>query len=77
MAVSCDANSLLQAASGLQRIPAGMQGPVMIYLLQQISGNTQTPQELADSARCYANCIPDGMVKFVLAYLLCSAVNKL
>lgn len=51
-------------------IPPGMQGAVLIYLFQQIAGNTQTPAELAESAKCIECVIPPGEQAAVMVYLL-------
>lgn len=48
-----------------------MQGQVMIYLLNVISGLNLTPEELMQRASCY-RCIPKGMEAAVMLYLLCA-----
>jgi len=46
----------------------------MIYLLQQIAGDTSTPSELAEKAACL--CIPDAKQReAVMTYLLCLAAG--
>lgn len=72
MSVSCEPNDLMQAAKCVC-IPPGKQGDVMIYLLQQIAGDTSTPKELMEKAKCM--CIPPGKAEEVMAYLLCQIVN--
>jgi len=54
-----------------------MQGSVQIYLMQQIAGNTMSPDELMQAAAELNGKIPPGMVPYVIAYLLCAAVTAL
>lgn len=75
MAVSCDPNDLIQAASCNRCISHGDEGPVIIYLLQQIAGNTMTPDQLMQAASCL-RCIPAGIQSEIQTYLLCAIVNK-
>jgi hypothetical protein len=74
MPISCDPNDLAQAANCMKCIPTGMQPEVIIYLLQQIAGNTQTTDQLVQSAACF-KCIPSGMQADVQTYLLCQIAN--
>lgn len=50
-------------------VPKGLRGAVQIVLLQEMAGNTETPAELMESAKCF-ECIPAGMRKAVIIYLL-------
>jgi len=70
--INCDPNALMQA-SKCMCIPPGKEGDVMIYLLQQIAGETSTPKELMEKAKCY--CFPKGEKEAVMTYLLCQIVN--
>lgn len=72
MSVDCDPNALMQAAKCMC-IPSGMEGQVMIYLLQQIAGDTSTPKELLEKAKCM--CISEGKTEEVMVYLLCQILN--
>lgn len=74
MAISCDPNALLDASKCFKCIPSGTQSEVMIYLLQQIAGNTETTDQLMDHSKCY-KCIPAGMQPEVITYLLCQIAN--
>ena len=68
----------MQASSCIDcNIPPGMQGSVQIYLMQQIAGNTMSPDELMQAAAELNGKIPPGMVPYVIAYLLCAAVTAL
>jgi hypothetical protein len=73
--INCDPNALQQAAACYKCVPAGAQNEVIIYLLQQIAGNTQTPDQLMQSATCL-RCVPQGMLQEVMVYLLCQIVNQ-
>lgn len=64
-----DPNTLSQASACLDCIPKGMQGPVMIKLLQDIAGNTMTPNQLMEASACN-KCIPSGMQNEVIIFLL-------
>jgi len=75
MAVNCDPNALVQAASCMSCIPSGKQQEVITYLLNQILGTGLTPQQLMDASLCY-HCIPAGMQDEVITYLLCQIVNQ-
>lgn len=72
--ISCEPADLVAAANCFKCIPGGMQPEVMIYLLQQIAGNTETPDQLVQSAKCF-KCIGQGMMSEVIVYLLCQTVN--
>ena len=74
MAIDCDPHALEEAAKCFKCVPAGAQTEVMIYLLQQISGNTDTPDQLMQKANCM-RCIPRGMQSEVITYLLCQIAN--
>lgn len=50
-------------------IPYGMQLEVIIFLLQQLSGNTMTPKELMEASKCN-RCIPRGTQPEIIIYLL-------
>ena len=73
--VSCDPNSLVQAAACFKCIPAGMQNEVITYLLAVIAGGSLDPNTLMLEASCM-KCIPRGMQAEVQTYLLCQIVNK-
>lgn len=72
MSVDCDPNALMQAAKCMC-IPPGKELEVMVYLLQQIAGDTSTPSELMAKAKCI--CIPKGKTEEVMVYLLCQILN--
>lgn len=47
---------------------------VIIYLLAQIAGNTSTPAQLAEAAKCY--CFGNTPSRdAVMLYLLCAIAN--
>lgn len=71
MAVDCSSESLQAAGRTYCCVPPAMQGQVMIYLLNVISGLNLTPEELMQRASCY-RCIPKGMEAAVMLYLLCA-----
>lgn len=74
--ISCDVDDLAEAAKCIQQCLApGMRGPVTIYLLQQIAGNTQTPRELIEASKCFYGCIPKGIQGAVQSYLLCQIAS--
>lgn len=66
-----DPNALLQAST-CERcgIPKGMEWPVVIKLLKDIAGNTQTTNELLQDSACFATCIPKGNQLAVIVYLV-------
>lgn len=76
MAISCEPADLIAASKCFVCVPKGMQNEVIIYLLQQIAGNTQTPNELLESAKCL-KCLPPGTLPEIQVYLLCQIVNGL
>lgn len=71
-----DPNVLMQAADCMKCIPGGMEGPVIIYLLQQIAGNTMTANQLMQEAACL-KCIPAGLQLTVQNYLLDQILQSL
>ena len=74
MAVNCDPNAL-QAAAACYCFPKDTQDAILIYLFQQIAGDTSTPSELA--AKAATMRIPDAQLReAVITYLLCAIVNK-
>jgi len=74
MPIDCTDPNALQAAAACYCFPKATQEAIMIYLLQQIAGDTSTPSELAEKAACL--CIPDAKQReAVITYLLCSIVN--
>lgn len=77
MPVACDPQSLIDAATCFGCIPIGMQMAVQTMLIAQIAGDTRTPQELADAARCFFNCINPGEQLAVQNYLLCQYLSTL
>ena len=74
MAVPTDPSLLAQAAACMSCVPRGMEQEIMIYLLQQIAGNTQTTDQLMESAKCI-KCVPAGSQPEVIIYLLISIAN--
>lgn len=74
MPINCDPSALELSASCYKCIPKGMQPEVMIYLLNQILGTGQTPQQLMDASNCF-RCVPAGMQEEVMTYLLCQIAN--
>lgn len=69
MPVSCDPTDL-QAAARCYCFPKDVQDAIIIYLLQQIAGDTSTPSELA--AKAAKMRIPDEKQReAVITYLLC------
>ena len=77
MPVTCQPQSLIDAAVCFDCIPIGMQMAVQTMLIAQIAGDTRTPQELADAAKCFFNCIPHGEQIAVQNYLLCQYLSTL
>ena len=75
--VDCtDPQALIEAGRCLACIPNGLQGPVMIWLLQQIARNTMTPNELmAEVQSKCLGCIPAGSQQEVITWLLCTIAN--
>lgn len=62
-------SGLSKAAACFQGIPPGDQNAIIIYLLQQLAGNTMTPAQLAKASACY--CYSDKKVAdSVMVYLL-------
>lgn len=47
---------------------------VQTYLLQQIAGDSHTPEELAELSKCF--CFDPARMKAVQAYLLCQIANS-
>ena len=74
MAIACDQNSLAVAAKCFCA-PENVQRAEMIYLLQQIAGDTSTPAQLAKKAACYVGT-PKNVQWAEITYLLCANVNK-
>lgn len=74
MPVNCDPNTLVQAASCFDCIPANMQPAVQTYLLLQISGLSLTPAQLLTAAKCMV-CL-DGSQEAAQNYLLCQIANQ-
>lgn len=73
--INCDPASLVDAAKCFECIPRGMEGPVTIYLLNQISGLNLTPAQLVDAAKCN-RCIPPGQQNEIIIWLLCQILNS-
>lgn len=73
MPISCDAQSLADAAKCYDCLPVGIQLSIQTYLLAVIAGGSLDPQTLANQARCF-RCL-EGMHAEVQAYLLCNIVN--
>jgi hypothetical protein len=71
-----DTNALLEAAKCAPCIPKGMEMAVVITLLQEIAGNTMTPNELMNAATCIHCTIPKGMQLEVAIYLLDNLFNS-
>lgn len=75
MPIDCsNTTALLDASKCYNCIPTGAQSEVMIYLLQQIAGNTETVNQLMENSKCF-KCIPAGMQPEVITYLLCQIAN--
>lgn len=76
MPVACDTTSLIDASVCYDKcIPPGMHPAIWTYLIQKSIGNTQTINELLDSAAPYA-VIPPGKQLEVLIALLCQWLNE-
>ena len=74
--ISCDPNDLIALSACIDaKIPPGMQGAVQIYLLQQITGNTMTIEELMGAAACFNAKIPAGDHPGIQTWLLCQIAN--
>lgn len=69
MATPTDADALMNAAACNRCITPGMQGPVMIKLLQDIAGNTMTTDQLIAASKSYTE-IPTGSQYPVIIFLL-------
>lgn len=73
-----DIHTLLDASKCINScIPVGMQMPVLIYLMQQMSGNGMTTDQLMQAAACNAKCIPVGMQRPIIIYLLDQILQNL
>lgn len=73
MAINCDP-ATLALASACYCYDQKTSDAVMIYLLAAIAGDTSTPKELAEKAKCY--CFGDHqMAEAVISYLLCQNAN--
>lgn len=73
MAINCDPATLARA-SACYCYDQKVSDAVMIYLLAAIAGDTSTPKELAEKAKCY--CFGDRQVaEAVKALLLCEAAT--
>lgn len=62
------------AVARYRSMPESVKENIMIYLLQQIAGNVETPSQLIQSARGYEK-IAAGMHEPIIAYLLCEIAN--
>lgn len=74
--MTCTAQTLLAGSKALRSIPANLQGPVIIHLLQQIAGDTKTPNQLIAAAKAL-RAIPEGQQRQISNYLLCSINTQL
>lgn len=78
MPVSCDTNSLIDAAKCYQQcIPDGMQAAVQTMLIAAITGDTRTPSQLASAATFFFSCVPPGEQLAIQNYLLCQLLSVL
>lgn len=74
MPIACEPNDLANAAKCLCFSDQRQIDSVMIYLLAQIAGNTDTPAQLAQKAACY--CYGDARsIEAVKLYLLCAIAD--
>ena len=73
--LTCDPAALVADAKCFSCIPKEMQGPVIIYLLADISGSTLDPAALVRAAKCF-QCIPREVIEDVQTFLLCQIVNS-
>jgi hypothetical protein len=77
MAIACDTNSLVQAATCIDcNIPVGMRDAVLIYVLATKAGVSTKPQDLIDAARQIDCCVPVGMRQAIIARLLCTLADQ-
>lgn len=74
MAIDCSDTAALVESAKCLCFPEAVQGAVQIYLLQQIAENTETPEQLMESAKCL-QCIPQSLQPAIINYLLCQIVN--
>ena len=75
--ITTDAQSLITAANGMQRINDERTAlQVEIYLLQQIAGNTMTPQQLIAAANQYQLIDNSILARQVIVSLLAQIVNE-
>lgn len=80
MAIDCDdPNALMKDAACFNScVPAGMQGPVELFLLATIAGGSMDPDVLAQQATAAGfTKIPPGYIDSIKALLLCNIVNSL
>lgn len=75
--IATDAQSLITAANGLQEIADERTAlQVQIYLLQQIAGNSQTPQQLITSANGLQLIADPNTLRQVIVSLLGIIANE-
>ena len=72
--IACDPNSLAKASACFCSSPK-VQMAEIVFLLQQIAGNTMTPAQLAKASACYVGT-PQNVQWSEITYLLCANVNK-
>lgn len=76
MAITCEPNALVSAAGCLNCLTPYQAEWINTYLLQQIAGDTHTPQELVELAKCFS-CFTLKQLLEIQVYLLCEHQNEL
>lgn len=62
LTMALDTNALMNDARCINDcIPAGMQLPVLIWLIANINSQSTDPKTLMNDARCIDSCIPVNM----------------
>lgn len=74
MPISCETNDLAEASKcfcfgELQQLA------IQTYLLQQYVGDTSTPAELLDAAKCF-ECMSPKQLLMIQNHILCQLANQ-
>lgn len=74
MAVECTPTALVAGAGCLTCLTPQQAEWIVVYLLQQIAGDTHTPAELVEHAKCFS-CLSPKQLLEVQDWLLCQILN--
>lgn len=68
--IDCTPKALLEASKCYSCIDPSMQTPILIMLLNSISGLNLTPNQLSEQAKCFT-CMDKKMQQAAVVFLLC------